>query len=96
MLKGFFSFANIKRPFSGMPLDQVHEQNNKIIKVLGGATILLNTQDESALYKVETCGPEVAIIVSEFKDFLYDQDASSSAAKYHEDNKKFNIDVESL
>ena len=32
MLKGFFSFAKTKRPFSRMALDQVHEQNNKIIK----------------------------------------------------------------
>ena len=45
MLKGFFSFAKTKRPFSRMALDQVHVQNNKIIKGVGGATSLLNTQD---------------------------------------------------
>ena len=45
ILKGFFSFAKTKRPFSRMALDQVHEQNNKIIKVVGGATSLLNTQN---------------------------------------------------
>ena len=28
MLKGFFSFAKIKRPSSRMAIDQVHEQNN--------------------------------------------------------------------
>ena len=98
MLKGFFSFAKTKRPFSRMALDQVHEQNNKIIKGVGGATSLLNTQDESALIRWETCGPEVARIVSEFEDSLYNQDASSSAAKHHEDNEKFrqkfNRDVE--
>ena len=59
---------------------------------------LLKTQDESALIRWETCGPEVARTVSEFKDSLYDQDASSSAAKDHEDNEKFrqkfNRDVE--
>ena len=37
----------------------------------------------------ETCGPEVARIVSEFEDSLYNQDASSSAAKHHEYNEKF-------
>ena len=98
MLKGFFSFAKTKRPFSRMALDQIHEQNNKIIKGAGGATSLLNTQDESALLRWETCGPEVARIVSEFEDSLYNQDASSSAAKHHEDNEKFrqkfNRDVE--
>ena len=51
MLKGFFSFAKTKRPFSRMALDQVHERNNKIIKGVGGATSLFNTQDESALIR---------------------------------------------
>ena len=37
MLKGFFSFAKTKRPFSRMALDQVHEQNNEIIKRVGSA-----------------------------------------------------------
>ena len=96
MLKGFFSFAKTKRPFSQMALDHVHEQNSKVIKGVGGATSLLNTQDESALIRWETCGPEVARIVSEFQDSLYKQVASSSAAKHHEDNAKFNRDVESV
>ena len=53
-----------------MALDQVHEQN-KIIKGVGGGASLLNTQDESALISWENCGPEVARIVSEFEDSLY-------------------------
>ena len=60
----------------------------------------MNTQDESALIRWETCGPEVTRIVSEFEDSLFNQDASSSAAKHHEDNKKsrqkFNRDFESV
>ena len=83
-----------------MALDQVHEQNNKIIKRVGGTTSLLNTQDESALIRWETCGPEVARIVSEFEDFLYNQDTFSNVAKHHEYNEKFrqkfNTDAESL
>ena len=82
-----------------MALDQVHEQNNKMIKGVGGATSLLNTQDESVLIRWETSGLEVARIISEFEDSLYNQGASSSAAK-HEDNKnvrqKFSRDVESV
>ena len=100
MLKGFFSFAKTKRTFSRMALNQVHEQSNKIIKGVGGATSLLNTQDESALIRWKTCGPEVARIASEFEDSLYNQDASSSATKHHEDNEnfrqKFDRDVESV
>ena len=49
---------------------------------------------------METCAPEVARIVSEFEDSLYNQYASSSAAKHHQDNEKFrkkcNRDVESV
>ena len=74
-----------------MALDQIHEQNNKIIKGVGGATSLLNTQDESALIRWQTCGPEVARIVFEFEDSLYNQDASSSAAKHHEDKENFRL-----
>ena len=36
---------------------------------------------------METCAPEVARIVSEFEDSLYNQHASSSAAKHHQDTK---------
>ena len=50
----------------------MHEQNNKITKGLGGATSLLNTQDESAVVRWETFGPEVARIVSELEDSLND------------------------
>ena len=100
MLNFFFSFAKTKRPFSRMAFDQVHEQNNKIIKGLGGASNLLNTQDDSALIRWETCGPEVARIVAEFEDSLDDKDSSTSAMKYHEDNEKFRSkfskDVESV
>ena len=60
----------------------------------------MNTQDESAPLRWETCGPEVARIVSAFEDSLFKQDTSSSAAKHHEDNEKFrqkfNRDFESI
>ena len=81
-------------------MDQVHEQNNKIIKGVGAASSILNTKDESGLIRWETCGSEVVRIVSEFEDSLYNQDASSNAAKYHENKEKFrqkfNRDVESV
>ena len=85
----YFLASLKKRPFPLMALNQVHEWKNKIIKGLRGTTSLLNTQDESAVIRWETCSPEVARIVSEFKDSLYGQDASRSAAKHYEDNKKF-------
>ena len=92
-----FQFRQNKRPFSRMALKQVHEQNNKI-KGLEGVTSILNTQDESPLIRWKIRDPEVAGIVSEFGDSLYDQDPCSSTAKHHEDNyklrQKLSSDVE--
>ena len=37
------------KPFSSLGIDQAHEQNNKLVKIAGGATDLLN--DNAALLK---------------------------------------------
>ena len=91
MVNGCFSFAKSKRPFSRMALDQVHEQNNKIIKGQGGATNFLNLENESALIRWETCGPEVTRIVTEFEELLNEstQTTCSGSLKHHEDNELF-------
>ena len=47
--KGNFSFQKSNREFSRMGLDQIHEQNNRVIKGSGGASALLNKEDDSAL-----------------------------------------------
>ena len=52
--KGGFSFQKSKNQFSRMALDQVHEQNNRVIKSTGGATDLVNKRDDSALIHWET------------------------------------------
>ena len=103
MLNGFFSFAKTNNPFSRIALDQVHEQNNKVIKGQGGASSVLNLQNDSALIRWETCGPEVAQIVSQFEELLKDESEMSSdstAFKHHEDNEqfraKFSKDVDSV
>ena len=36
-----------------MEIDQAHEQNNVVIKGMGGATSVLNRDDESALARWE-------------------------------------------
>ena len=51
-----------------MALDQVHEQNNRVIKSTGGATDLVNKRDDSALMRWETCGPDIARIITKFED----------------------------
>ena len=51
--KGDFSFQKFHRKFSIMGLDQIYEQNNKLIKGCGGAR--------------ETCSPEFDPIIVEFE-----------------------------
>ena len=53
-----------------MGLDQIHEQNNKLIKGCGGASDLLSKVDDSALILWETCSPEIARVIFRFKDCL--------------------------
>ena len=74
-----------------MPFDQVHEQNNKIIKGTGGASNFPNQQDDSALLRWEMCGPEIARMVSEFEDSAKANTTSdeSNASRHHEDNESF-------
>ena len=79
-----------------MGLDQLHEQNNAIIKGCGGATDLVNKIDDSALVRWETCGPDIARLLLEFENTL-ERDASSgvSCKKHHEDNDAFQTRFES-
>ena len=74
MVKGNFSFQKTFTEVSCIATDQVHEQNNKVIKGYGGATHVLNKEDESALIRWETCGPDIAHIVSEFEDLIHEDD----------------------
>ena len=48
-----FAFQKSNRKFSFVGTDQAHEQNNKVIKGMGGASLLLNKDDESGLARWE-------------------------------------------
>ena len=88
--KGNFSFQKSNRDFSRMGLDQIHEQNNKIIKGAGGASDLLNKVDDSALLRWEVCSPELARVILEFEDCLDRNELpAESPTKHHEDNEPF-------
>ena len=87
--KGGFSFQKSKNQFSRMALDQVHEQNNRVIKSTGGATDLVNKCDDSALIRWETCGPDIARFITEFEDSETPSSKTSSSTKHHEDNDTF-------
>lgn len=86
---GNFSFLKTKTKFSRIALDQLHEQNNKYIKSVSGATVLVNREDDGALVRWELCGPELARILEEFED-----NKVIKLAKHHEDTKAFIRDFE--
>ena len=88
MLNGIFTFQKTGRKFSRMALDQIHEQNNKEIKGVSGATHLLNRSDDSALSRWELCGPDLARLVTEFEaEVRKNTDFMNTA--HHEDNPQF-------
>ena len=49
-----------------MGLDQIHEQNNKLVKGCEEANDLLNKVDDSA----QTCSPEIARVILDFDGCL--------------------------
>ena len=73
-----------------MGLDQIHEQNNKLIKGCGGCDLLINNVDNSAFICWETCIPEIARVILEFED-CQDQNEglAESSNKHHEDSQPF-------
>ena len=54
-------------PFSVITLDQAHEQNNAIIKGVGGAVGLLSKDMDSALRRSEVAGLEVCRLLEEYE-----------------------------
>ena len=69
-----------------MSLDQLHEQNNKYIKSVSGATSLINRQDESALVRWELCGPELCRMIQDFEGNDVISPDESPQQKHHKDN----------
>ena len=47
-----------------MRIDQAHEQNNMAIMCMGGATSVLNKDDESGLVQWELCLHELSLIIN--------------------------------
>ena len=61
--KGKFTVNKSNRPFSRMPLDESHEQNNACVNGNGGAVGL--TESPVALLRWMVAGPEMARVVGE-------------------------------
>ena len=82
-LQGFFTVSRSNRKFSRMGIDQAHEQNNKIVKVDGGAIGILD--DEAALLKWAVAGPIISKMI---------EDVDCDIEGHHEDTAKFEADFQ--
>ena len=74
--KGNFSFPKTNTLFSRIALDQLHEQNKKVIKGISGATSVINREDESALNHCALSVPKLAEIISQFENECKQNDQS--------------------
>ena len=90
--KGYFTVKNGNRKFSNIGIDQGHEQNNKLVKIEGGAIGIFD--NPKALLRWAVAGPIVAQICKDAED----DDVKEK--KHHEDNetfeRNFRKDVKSL
>ena len=90
---GHFSFQKSNREFSSIALDQVHEQNNAVLKSVAGVTYILNRQDESALLRWELCSHDLAKYLKDFEDVCCQTNVSichqSTTEHHHEDTVAF-------
>ena len=86
--KGNLSFQKSHREFSRIDLDQIYEQNNKLIKECGGATDLLNKVDGSDLIRWETCSLKIArVILEDCQD--WNKILVESSTKHNESSQPF-------
>ena len=85
---GNFSFLKTNKQFSRMALDQLHEQNNKYIKSVNGATILMNRQDDWVLVRWELCGPELCRLIEKFEE-VESSSTHENKQKHHEESPIF-------
>ena len=75
--KGYFTLKPIKRIFSNIGIDQAHEQNNKLVKIHGGAIGIL--ENPNALLRWDVSGPVVAKLCR-------DEKLSEMSSKNHHEN----------
>jgi len=66
VMQGKFTVKKSTRPFSAILFDQSHEQLNRPVKDDGGAIGL--TENDGALRRWVTCGPEIAHLIAELQE----------------------------
>ena len=85
----YFTFQKTDRQFSRMGLDEIHEQNNVVMKGVSGATSSLNKVDESSLARWGLCIHGLASVVSEYEFEENDMNSPHEAQRHHEDSVAF-------
>ena len=90
--KGYFTVKNSSRIFSNIGVDQAHEQNNKLVKIDGGAIDILD--NPNALLRWAVAGPVISLICKDAES------VSKTSTTHHEDTdcfeRKFRTDSDSL
>ena len=81
--KGYFTVKKSNRVFSNMGIDQAHEQNNKIVKIHGGAIGILD--NTNALTRWSVSAPVIADICNSAKN--------ETTTKHHEDTINFEKNI---
>ena len=71
-----------------MGIDKAHEQNNAVIKGVGGDTLVLNKDDESGLARWELCLHELSLIINEYES-TPEVELDFEPLKHHEDSEAF-------
>ncbi|CAG9823856.1 unnamed protein product [Phaedon cochleariae] len=84
-MKGKFVSMKTNRSFSAIADDQLHEQNNKKIKEIGGAIGLLD--NPTALLKWTVGGPDIVKMISDFEEH---------SSNIHDGQEECDIDDEEL
>ena len=79
---GNFVVHKTSNKFSAIALDQVHEQNNAMVKGSGGAIGL--TGNPGALRRWMVAGPEIARITTEFEEQAIHQQGSDTEHRHHD------------
>ena len=85
---GCFAFQKSNKKFSLIRIDQTHEQNNAVIKGMGGATSVLNKDGESGLERWELCLHELSLIINKYERTL-EVELDFEPLKHHEDSEAF-------
>ena len=79
---GNFVVHKTSNKLSAIALDQVHEQNNAMVKGSGGAIGL--TGNPGALRRWMVAGPEIARITTEFEEQTIHQQGSDTEHRHHD------------